>query len=231
MRNVLAFGTVVLAFAVAPAFAQATLGAQTPKKKAAFEESSKPDQAFVKKAAEGGMAEVEFGKLAQQKASSPEVKNFAQRMVDDHSKANDELKAIASKKDITLPTALDSKDKATYNRLSKLSGAAFDRAYMADMVKDHRADVSDFQYEARAGQDSDVRGFASKTLPTLQDHLKEAQTTDSVVATSGMKSKSSTKGSMGTGSSGATGSSGTRNPSGTSTSGKGAPGAAGNNPR
>jgi len=139
------------------------------------------DDTFATKAAEGGMAEVELGKLAQQHASNDAVKQFGTRMVDDHTKANDELKMIAAKKSITLPTALNSKDQATMDRLSKLNGAAFDKAYMADMVRDHKEDISEFQREADHGSDPDFKAFASKTLPTLQDHLKMAQETDSKV--------------------------------------------------
>src|SRR5689334_15410130 len=94
------------------------------------------DSTFVTKAAQGGMAEVKLGNLAKEKAESPDVKNFGQTMVTDHTKAGDELKQIASSKNITLPTDIDAKDQAKYDRLSKLSGAAFDRAYMRDMVAD-----------------------------------------------------------------------------------------------
>jgi putative membrane protein len=190
MRKVIACGTVALAFALAPSLAgaQSTSATTMERNKATTGSSSmKADENFVVKAAKGGMAEVEFGKLAAEKASSPEVKQFGQKMVDDHGKANDELKSIAEKKSITIPTAMDAKDKAAYNRLSKLSGAAFDRAYMKDMVSDHKTDVSEFQYEARSGADADVRSFASKTLPTLQDHLKMAESTNGAVATSGSK--------------------------------------------
>jgi putative membrane protein len=178
----------VLAFSVVPALAQSAAKSAPATMHA--------DQTFVTKAAQGGMAEVELGKLAADRASSPEVKSFAQKMVDDHGKANDELKAIATEKSIAIPASLDSKDKATYNQLSKLHGAAFDRAYMQDVLKDHRQDIADFQYEARSGADSDVRGFASKTLPTLQDHLKMAESTDGAVATSGTR-KTSTTGTTG----------------------------------
>jgi len=136
---------------------------------------SSADQTFVKKAAEGGMAEVELGNLAKDKASSSEVKQFAQRMVDDHTKANEQLKSIASEKGVTLPTSLDAKDEATKDRLSKLSGDQFDRAYMNDMVKDHTKDVSEFKKESTAAKDPDIKSFASQTLPTLEDHLKEAR--------------------------------------------------------
>ncbi|HLK51086.1 MAG TPA: DUF4142 domain-containing protein [Bryobacteraceae bacterium] len=135
------------------------------------------DNTFITKAAQGGMAEVELGRLASQHASNDKVKQFGQRMVDDHSKANDELKKVASKQGATIPSALDPKDQAELDHLSKLSGAEFDRAYMQDMVKDHRMDVAEFRREANNGQDPDVKAFASKTLPTLEDHLKTAEET------------------------------------------------------
>src|SRR5206468_11718847 len=103
------------------------------------------------------------GKVAQAKASRSEVKTVRQRMVDDHCKANEELKSLAGNKNITLPTDLDPKDKALRDRLSKLSGAAFDRAYMSAMLSDHRKDVSKFKRESSAGKDPDVKAFASKT--------------------------------------------------------------------
>ena len=164
-------GVFTLAFALsaAPAFAQSG------------------DQTFVKKAAEGGMAEVELGRLAQQNGQSAEVKSFGQRMVDDHSKANDELKAIAQKENITLPTMLDAKDKALHTRLSKLHGEQFDKAYMQAMVSDHKTDVNEFRKESTSGADPQVKAWAAKTLPTFEDHLKLAQTTDKAVGTSGMK--------------------------------------------
>jgi putative membrane protein len=137
---------------------------------------SAADKKFVREAAQGGMAEVELGQLALQNASSEDVKKFGQRMVDDHSKANDKLKEVASKEGITLAQRLDAKDEATKTRLSKLSGDQFDKAYMKDMVKDHKKDVAAFQNESSTGRDSDVKNFASETLPTLQDHLKEAET-------------------------------------------------------
>jgi putative membrane protein len=133
------------------------------------------DKKFVREAAQGGMAEVELGKLATEKASSDEVKKFGQRMVDDHTKAGNELKQIAGEKGIVVSQQLSAKDKMTKDRLSKLSGEQFDKAYMADMVKDHTQDVADFQKEVNSGADSDVKNFAAKTLPTLQDHLREAK--------------------------------------------------------
>jgi putative membrane protein len=139
------------------------------------------DKTFVQKAAVGGMAEVELGKLAQQKGASADVKQFGSRMVDDHSKANDELTQIASAKGIALPTDLDAKSKSELAKLQKLSSAQFDRAYMDGMVADHKQDVAEFKKESTAGRDSDLKAFAAKTLPTLQDHLKMAQSTDAAV--------------------------------------------------
>jgi putative membrane protein len=133
------------------------------------------DKQFIKKAAQGGLAEVQLGQLATEKADSPDVKQFGQKMVDDHSKANDQLKQVASNKGVTVPDKLSAKDAATKARLEKLSGKAFDRAYMRDMVMDHTKDVSEFRTEAKTAKDPDVKSFASQTLPTLQDHLKQAK--------------------------------------------------------
>ena len=152
-----------------------------------MQKSAKADssQQFVKEAAIGGMAEVELGRLAADKASSDQVKKFGQRMVDDHGRANDELKTLAQNKNIDLPPSLDAKHKATMDRLSKLSGDAFDRAYMSEMVKDHRKDVNEFRNEAKSGKDPDVKAWAAKTLPTLEEHLKLAQDANKAVGTSG----------------------------------------------
>jgi len=139
------------------------------------------DQTFAIKAAEGGLAEVKLGTLAKEKAESADVKNFGQQMVDDHSKANDELKPILTSKGISVPETLDAKHQATYDRLSKLSGAEFDRAYMKDMLADHKTDVSEFRKESEKGSDPDLKGFAAKTLPTLEHHLSMAQTTEAAV--------------------------------------------------
>jgi len=133
------------------------------------------DTTFMKKAARGGLAEVELGQLATQKASSDDVKKFGQRMVDDHSKANDQLKQVAAQEHIDLPTEPSAKDKATKARLEKLSGEQFDRAYMADMVKDHKADVAEFEHESKMAADPAVKSFAQQTLPALREHLKEAE--------------------------------------------------------
>lgn len=136
---------------------------------------SAADQKFVREAVQGGMAEVELGKLATEKASNEAVKKFGQRMVDDHTQAGEQLKAIAGSKGIEVPEKLSAKDQMTKDRLSKLSGEQFDKVYMNDMVKDHTQDVADFRRESTSGRDSDVKGFAAKTLPTLKEHLRQAK--------------------------------------------------------
>ena len=135
------------------------------------------DNLWISKVAQGGLAEVELGKLAQERGTSDAVKQFGQRMVDDHSKANSELSQLAQSKGVTVPSGLDAKAQATKDKLSKLSGAAFDRAYIADMVKDHRTDIAEFQKEANSGHDAETKAFAAKTLPTLQEHLRMAEET------------------------------------------------------
>ena len=135
------------------------------------------------------MAEVELGKLATEKASSDDVKQFGQKMVDDHSKANDQLKQIASQKNMDVPSDLAPKDKAEVDRLSKLSGPAFDRAYMRYMVMDHTKDATEFKKEANNGSDQDIKGFASNTLTTIQDHLKMAKDINAKLGTQGKTGK------------------------------------------
>lgn len=133
------------------------------------------DKKFAQKAAIGGLEEVELGKLAVQKASSDAVKQFGQRMIDDHTKANDQLKQVAEKEGINLPQSLDSKHQSKVDKLSKLSGPEFDKAYMKNMVKDHEKDVSEFKNEAQNGSDPNIKQFASTTLPTLEQHLAAAK--------------------------------------------------------
>ncbi len=133
------------------------------------------DTDFAKTAAEGGFAEVRFGELAEDKATNKDVKELAQRLVTDHTKADDSLTTAASKDSITIPSQLNAKDQATYVRLSQLSGTTFDRDYARDMVRDHEADIAMFRHEANDGKDASIKSFAAQTLPTLEDHLKLAR--------------------------------------------------------
>lgn len=133
------------------------------------------DEAFLKKAAEGGLAEVKFGELAQSSGTSSTVKRFGERMVNDHSKMNQEVQSLAAQKNISLPTSVSIKDEASYKLLQARSGNSFDKAYIQDMVKDHRADIAEFQKEADNGTDADIKALASKALPTLREHLRLAE--------------------------------------------------------
>ncbi|HXW61365.1 MAG TPA: DUF4142 domain-containing protein [Candidatus Acidoferrales bacterium] len=133
------------------------------------------DEDFAKDAAQGGLAEVKLGQLAEENGSSDVVKDFGKRMVEDHSKANEQLKELAVHEKMKLPTQLSKKNQKTYDRLSELSGDAFDRAYARDMVRDHQDDVTAFKQEASSGQNAAIRNFALQTLPTLEDHLKMAR--------------------------------------------------------
>ena len=137
--------------------------------------SAKDSSKFAAAAAQGGMTEVELGRLALQRATDSSVKEFGQRMVTDHTAANAELKLIAARKNIQVPTEVSSDQKSMIDKLSKLSGAEFDKEYMSDMVKDHEEDVKDFQTQGNEGTDSDIKAFAAKTLPTLQGHLQMAR--------------------------------------------------------
>ena len=129
------------------------------------------DADFVEDAAIGGMSEVELGKLASTKATSADVKAFGQMMVTDHTKANDELKALAAKKSWKLPAEVDSSHKSTADDLKSRTGADFDKEYVEEMVDDHETDVKAFEDKAKNATDPDLKAFAEKTLPTLRKHL------------------------------------------------------------
>lgn len=135
---------------------------------------SKSDYRFVCEAASGGMMEVQAGELAKNHGASESVKQFGDRMVTDHSQANDELKSLAQRKGASLPTTIPAKEQHSLDKLSSLSGPEFDRAYAKDMVTDHKKDVKAFQKEAQKADDPDLRAFAAKTAPTLEEHLQMA---------------------------------------------------------
>ena len=151
------------------------MGSNNATGKAQANSVSSGDRKFMEKAAQGGMAEVQLGKLAAQKAQSAEVKQFGQRMVDDHSKANDQLKQIASSKGVNLPTEVERSTQRELDKLSKLSGAEFDREYMKLMLEEHKTDVQEFERQSKQGNDILLKSFAAKNLLILQQHLKMAQ--------------------------------------------------------
>ncbi len=143
----------------------------TAKMSGAAMKVDKDDADFAVKAGNGGMAEVAMAKLAQQKATNPDVKAFAAKMITDHTKANDKLMALAKQKNITLPATVSNDEQKEMDDLSKKSGKDFDKAYVSEMVDDHNKDVKLFENEAKDGKDADLKGFAATTLPTLKMHL------------------------------------------------------------
>jgi len=174
------------------AFAQNAEQGSTAHKRRAAKASGSPDAQFATKAAQGNMAEVNLGKLATEKSQNDDVKKFAQMMVDDHSKAGDDLKGVASKNNLTVPDDVNAQQKAEQRRLEKLSGPAFDRAYMQMMVKDHVKDVAEFKKEANSSTaNSDLRDFAKRTYPTLDNHLTQAKAVNDALSS---KAGSSGKG-------------------------------------
>jgi putative membrane protein len=138
-------------------------------------------------AAPGSMAEVELGKMAARKSQNAEVKAFGQKMVEDHSKAGDELKQIAVQKKVALPTDVMSVHKQLMEKLSKVSGADFDKEYVKAMVEAHEKDVAAFENASKTAADEDLKTFATKTLPTLKMHLEMIKAMAGKV---GMQSKS-----------------------------------------
>ena len=177
-------GTVALACA----FTFTVVAAQEPAKSRPPVPGKTPataDAPFIGAAAMDGLAEVELGRLASQNASSSEVKQLAQRMVADHSKAGDALKQLASQKDVALATELDDEHRAVQQKLAKLKGAAFDQAYMSHMATAHLKAVALFQEEAKSGKDADVKAWAAKTLPIIQEHLKVASSLNATINKSG----------------------------------------------
>ena len=136
---------------------------------------SPEDKEFVSKSGMGGLFEVQAGNLALQKASSADVKSFAQRMVTDHGKANAELASLATAKGVALPTELEGPEESAYEHLQSLSGAEFDKAYMQHMVEDHNKAVAEFDKASTSATDADVKAWAGKTLPALQEHSAMAK--------------------------------------------------------
>lgn len=133
------------------------------------------DAEFAVEAADGSLMEVQLGTLALTKASSPEVKQFAQMMVDEHGKANNELKSLAQQKNITLPTVMGNERKKEYDNLSEKSGAEFDKEYMDLMVKDHKEDIEEFEEQSEESEDAEIKAWASSKVSTLRKHLQEAE--------------------------------------------------------
>jgi putative membrane protein len=158
-----------------PAFIPAAMVAfvaLTPLAYAQAPQVSSADRSFATKAAAAGTAEIADAQIALKNSSRADVKDFAQRMVTDHTKAADQLKSIASNKGITLPSGESAADKKNTDALQKLNGAAFDQKYIQGQRTAHKQAVALFSTESKSGKDNDLKSFAGQTLPTLQDHQK-----------------------------------------------------------
>jgi len=127
------------------------------------------------KAASAGMAEVQAAQIAQQKSQDPKVKEFAAKMITDHTANNSQLATLAGQKGITVPTALDDKDQAEIDKLNKLNEPKFDKMYMKGQIKDHKSMLTLLQKEAKSGKDSDLKSFSEQTIPVVQSHLDMAK--------------------------------------------------------
>jgi putative membrane protein len=133
------------------------------------------DRVFVKEALQGGLAEVQLGQLTLQKSNNDQVKQFAQHMIDDHTRLNEEMKPVAQQVGVEIPTQVSKKDSKIISKLQALSGPAYDQAYIKDMVKDHKGDLSEFQAEASSGQDQTVKDAAAQGSKVIAQHLQMAQ--------------------------------------------------------
>jgi putative membrane protein len=174
MKKIILTGTLaVLTMCVSNGFAQDTM---KPDGKTQMSSSKNADGKFMSVAAMSGMNEITLSNQALSKSSNEEVKKLAQMMVDDHTKAGDELKSLAMTKNMMLPTNADAKHKSALTKMSSMTGDSFDMAYVKMMVKDHEKAVAMFQKESTSGKDADAKAFAVKTLPTLQGHLEMART-------------------------------------------------------
>ena len=164
-RTMISRFAILVVMAGSLSFAGLALAQESPATKGSSVDAK--DKTFMRKAAKGGMMEVAMGRLAAQNAQSEDVKSFGKRMVVDHSKANDELKSIAAKKGVKLPSKEPSEKWSS------------DKAYMDMMVKDHEKDLAEFKEEANTGTDPDVKKFAEDTAKVVQEHLDLAKATQS----------------------------------------------------
>jgi len=177
MRKIFFAGALMMAIGVSGAFAQSSMGSGGSDNKDSMKMSGKmaADSKFMMMAAMSDMNEIGLSNMALQKSSNEDVKKLAQMMVDDHTKASEELKSLAMSKNVTLPTDADAKHKMMMDKMNSMSGMDFDMMYVKAMVKDHEKAVKMFQKESMSGKDADAKAFAAKTLPTLQGHLTMAQ--------------------------------------------------------
>lgn len=173
--SALALSAIVCAASVpvARAVTDQTTGRDTTAKSAVPAESS--PTSFLKQAAATGIGEIELGKLAAQRGSSERVKAYGSKMVTDHTRMNEEVKTLAARKNIELPTTIDDKHQQERQKLAELSGTDFDRAYMAEMTSGHEKVVERFEAASKTSTDDDVKALAARSLPVLEGHLAEAE--------------------------------------------------------
>jgi len=137
---------------------------------------ARADRKFIQQAAESGMFEVEIARLAESKASSPDVRELATTLARDHSKANDELVRLANSKKVELPAAPPHGKRKDIEKMAKLSGSEFDHRFLREVgIKNHEEDIRKFEQESAKAKDADLRAWVDKTLPTLREHLAMAQ--------------------------------------------------------
>lgn len=182
-KRIITFATSSLLLCATPALhAQTSSSSQNqPSSTAQRGQFSESDYSFAQKAAQGNTEEVQMGKLAEQKSSNPAVKEFGQRMVTDHSKLNAQLKQLAGQKGAMVPTSMSHHEESKMQHLENESGAAFDKAYVKDMVKEHKHDLKEFQSAAKSAQDPELRAYAQSAVPILQEHLTMAENLEKTV--------------------------------------------------
>ncbi len=144
-------------------------------------------QKFINKVAQGNLAEIELGRLSEQKAESNEVKQFGRIMVTDHTRLNQELQDLAHQKGATFPSDIGKENKRIKTNLENLSGADFDKAYIQQMVADHNKDIALYRRQSQQGDDEDLKNWAAKNLPILQEHLRLARSIQDNLTGSGRK--------------------------------------------
>lgn len=181
MKKIILFFAIILATLNSCSSSNDSKKIAMKQNEATLPESMHDDAKFAVVAFEGGMMEVQLGQLAQTNASSEMVKAFGRTMMDDHNRTNNELKAIATRKNITLPATLGDRHQKHYNDLAKKSGTDFDKDYMEMMVENHEKDINLFEKEANEGKDEELKMWASLTLPILRHHLEMAKGTQSMV--------------------------------------------------
>ena len=177
LKKMFYFGAIAMMFTMS-AFAQDTMKTDSTMKSdnKMMNGKKSPDSKFMMTLATGGMNEITLSQTAVSKSTNEEVKSYAQKMIDDHTMAGDELKALAATKNVMLPMSPDSKHAAMNTKLSGMTGSAFDMEYIKAMVKDHEATVALLQKESNGGKDPEAKAFAAKLLPTVQGHLEMAKT-------------------------------------------------------